>query len=280
MGVVASFIYGRPLPNSGRHLYMADHHNTQDKLEFLCCPEVSGCNIRLFDEGNHRGGDLKYTVRRSVSYSPSVPRFVVEVREKGIPRPAVVGRMEKLDTILRAKSGEFLSIQLWKIVCSGLQWTDRRKRRVMPSDSDAFVMHVAIANQAKIDFMDDTDDIVLALETERWSQCLSTDNPSITVNKTTSKTAARLNTIKVNSNNQKVCTAKQQNFDLFEDDIRPYLGIQLEKSVVDDDDSDSEDMVATHSLNSDSVALVMLCLAWSSGTMPLSSPVSNFVLIA
>ena len=140
MGVVASFIYGRPLPNSGRHLYMADHHNTQDKLEVLCCPEVSGCNIRLFDEGSHRGGPLKYTIRRSVSYSPSVPRFVMEVREKGIPRPAVVGRMEKLDTILRAKSGEFLSIQLWKIVCSGLQWTDKRKRRVMPSDSDAFVM--------------------------------------------------------------------------------------------------------------------------------------------
>ena len=137
-------------------------------------------------------------------------------------------------------------------------------------------MHVAIANQAKIDFKEDTEDIVLDLGTERWSQCLSTDNPTITVNKTTSKTAATLSTIKVYSNNQKVCTAKQQNFDLLEDDIRPYLGIQLEKAVVDDDDSDSEqDMVATHSLNSDSVALVMLCLAWSSGTMPLSSPVSN-----
>eukprot|EP00439_Symbiodinium_sp_Y106_P039652 s3096_g4.t2 len=272
MGAVASFMYGRPLPDSGRHLYFSERLYL-GWLELLCCPEVAGCNVRNYVEGDHRGGSLQYTVLRSVSYSPYVPRFVMEIRNKTMPRPAVVGRMEKLDTVVRAKSGEFLSIQLWKMVCNGLQWTDKRKRRVLPSDSDSFVMHVAIATQAKIDFVEDEEDENLDNRSERWVQTISTDNPALSIwnKKTMQGSPGALCEIKLSYEGQNVGTAKQKIFDSGEDHRRPFLGIQLDRNTIQEKaglhGEVDQDTVAEHTLNTDSVALVLLCLAWSHRTM-------------
>mmetsp|Transcript_52639 Transcript_52639/g.125985 ORF Transcript_52639/g.125985 Transcript_52639/m.125985 type:complete len:357 (-) Transcript_52639:30-1100(-) len=275
MGAVTSFMYGRPLPDSGRHLYFSERLYL-GWLELLCCPEVAGCNVRSYMEGDHRGGSLQYTVLRSVSYSPYVPRFVMEIRNKTMPRPAVVGRMEKLDTVVRAKSGEFLSIQLWKMVCNGLQWTDKRKRRVLPSDSDSFVMHVAIATQAKIDFDEgEAENDNLDSRSERWVQTISTDNPALSIwnKKTMQSSHGALCEIKLSYEGQNVGTAKQKVFESGEGHRRPFLGVQLDRSTIEekaglhgDVDVDQE-TVAEHVLNTDSVALVLLCLAWSHRTM-------------
>ncbi|OLP95056.1 hypothetical protein AK812_SmicGene22852 [Symbiodinium microadriaticum] len=197
-----------------------------------------------------------------------VPRFVMEIRNKTMPRPAVVG----VDLV----PSWFLSIQLWKMVCNGLQWTDKRKRRVLPSDSDSFVMHVAIATQAKIDFDEgEAENDNLDSRSERWVQTISTDNPALSIwnKKTMQGSPGALCEIKLSYEGQNVGTAKQKVFESGEGHRRPFLGVQLDRSTIEekaglhgDVDVDQE-TVAEHVLNTDSVALVLLCLAWSHRTM-------------
>jgi len=244
--------------------------------ELLCCPEVSGCSVRKYAEDDPTGGPVEYTVMRSVSYSPYVPRFVLELRSRKIPRPAIVGRLEKLDTIFRAKTGEFLCIHLWKLVVNGLQWTNSRRRSVMSSEGDMLVQHVGIVTQAKIDF-DHPSDIewILKPESERWIQTVSTDHPMLAVqsrSRGAQSSASDLVAIRLKYDGELVGTAKQQKFVNSEEDLRSYLGVQMDVAKLQEkatEGGEAEEAVR-HALTTEGLMLLLISLAWSHSTLMLS----------
>ncbi|CAJ1333269.1 unnamed protein product [Effrenium voratum] len=276
---VKSLCRGRSLPRHGRGVYFSERLYL-GWLEMICCPEVSGCNIRTYDDRDPYGGNVEYTIMRSISYSPYVPRFVMEVRDPTIPRPAVVGRLEKLDTVLRAKTGEFLCVNLWKFIVNGLTWTNSSHRGVMASDHDAFVLHMAVSTQAKIDFDRPSDvEWVLNRDTERWVQTISTDNNKISIwcKKTMQKSLHDMQELQFSYEGQTVGTAKQQNFgEVGAKGFRPYLGVQLDAKTLEEkleknQERFAEDAdVVPHLLTTESVAMVLISLAWSHNTLATS----------
>ncbi|CAK9081035.1 unnamed protein product [Durusdinium trenchii] len=267
--------FSRKLPHQDFRLYFSERLFFGWE-ELLCCPEVAGCSIRKYAEDDAYGGQVEYTVMRSVSYSPYVPRFVMEVRKRSIPRPAVVGRLEKLDTIFRAKTGEFLCVNLWKLVVNGLQWSGS-KRSVIASESDMFVHHIGIVTQAKIDF-DHPSDIewILKPESERWVQSISSDHPMLAIQSRTKgkcDTPHDLTELRMKYDGILVGTVKQQKFVNSDEDLRSYLGVQMDLNklkekvgmVLEDEDA------IEHRLPTEGLVMMLMCLAWSQSTLMTSS---------
>eukprot|EP00435_Cladocopium_sp_Y103_P022483 s1831_g5.t1 len=267
--------WSRKLPYQDFRIYFSDRLILGWE-ELLCCPEVSGCSIRKYSEDDPTGGPVEYTVMRSVSYSPYVPRFVLELRSRNIPRPAIVGRLEKLDTIFRAKTGEFLCIHLWKLVVNGLQWTNSKRRSVMSSEGDMLVQHVGIVTQAKIDF-DHPSDIewILKPESERWMQTVSTDHPMLAIqsrNRGPQSTPSDLVAIRLKYDGELVGTAKQQKFVNSEEDLRSYLGVQMDVLKLQDKATEGgeDEEVVKHALTTEGLMVMLISLAWSQSTLMLS----------
>eukprot|EP00434_Breviolum_minutum_P001020 symbB.v1.2.000894.t1/scaffold27.1/size414596/2 len=260
--------FSRKLPFQDFRVYFSDRL-VLGWEEFLCCPEVAGCGIRRYSEDDPTGGPVEYTVMRSVSYSPYVPRFVMEVRNRHIPRPAIVGRLEKLDTIFRAKTGEFLCVHLWKLVVNGLQWSNAKKRSVISSEGDMLVQHVGIVTQAKIDFDHPTDvEWILRPESERWVQTISTDHPLLAVaprNRGVHRSVTELSAIRMKMDGNLVGTAMQQKFVESDEDLRSYLGVQMDLQKLEEraaEGVEDEDMVK-HSFTTEGLLMMLVCLAWS-----------------
>jgi len=267
--------FSRKLPFQDFRVYFSDRL-VLGWEEFLCCPEVAGCGIRRYSEDDPTGGPVEYTVMRSVSYSPYVPRFVMEVRKRHIPRPAIVGRLEKLDTIFRAKTGEFLCVHLWKLVVNGLQWSNAKKRSVISSEGDMLVQHVGIVTQAKIDFDHPTDvEWILRPESERWVQTVSTDHPLLAVaprNRGVHRNVTELSAIRMKFDGNLVGTAMQQKFVESDEDLRSYLGVQMDLQKLEEraaEGVEDEDMVK-HSFTTEGLLMMLVCLAWSKSTLMVS----------
>eukprot|EP00438_Fugacium_kawagutii_P020572 Skav226935 [mRNA] locus=scaffold965:123458:148409:- [translate_table: standard] len=208
--------------------------------ELLCCPEVAGCSIRKYNEDDPTGGPIEYTVMRSVSYSPYVPRFVMELNHRSVPRPAIVGRLEKLDTIFRAKTGESRA-QQEVLVCPPLETGGERlavdeqpKERcdVLCRESDMLVQHVAIVTQAKIPFEHPTEyEWTLKPEDEMWVQTISTDHRDLSIQmkeRGMQHSYLNIHAIKLKYAGDLIATAKEQNFTNTEEDLRSYLGVQMD----------------------------------------------------
>jgi len=275
--------------------------------ELLCCPSVMGCTVVNFESGNPRGGEAQYKIKMRLSHSEHIPRYQLHVVQYGKTKQWIVGHMEKTETHLRAKPGEFIRVQVWKLTSNSMVWEHRRsalqrnnqlcmtavKPRPTPSASDMIMMGMTIATQAKLDQHSSSTAAKTKFDpsTERWVQTICVDNgayklmvePSKNPDKQ-HKNMKQMNAVRVLYRGKKVCIARKQRFAGALGKVeQPYLGVQIKPTdrqepaemsgAVDDETAMLSSLLDTHGL-----MLLLLCLAWSEETMsPQQDMTDRFV---
>lgn len=263
-------------------------------FELLCCPTAMGCTILLFEPRNADGGEPKYEVKLRLSHSEYVPRYQLHVVKDRKIMPWIVGHMEKRETHLRAKPGEFVRVQIWNLTCNSMVMEKRRsarqrksrpcmravKERPTPSAIDMQTRGMSIAVQAKMDLEADGDDAEEAARfdpaTERWVQMIGVDTSLYKIsieparggeNHTSMKS---MSVMRILYKGQKVCVARKQRFAGALGRVeQPFLGVQIkppepaEQVPTDESQPDSLQLL----LDTNSLMLLLMCLAWSEETM-------------
>jgi len=255
-----------------------------------------GCTIVNFEQHTANGGEAQYRIKMRLSHSEHVPRYQLHVVHLGKTTQWIVGHMEKTETHLRAKPGEFVRVQVWKLTCNSMVWEQRRsalhrqsnpcigavKSRPTPSASDMLMMGMTIATQGKrkVD-VQETGGLMDDDETERWVQTIGVDNKAYKLTVEPAKTLDKqhrsmksMNVMRVLYRGKKVCTARKQRFAGALGKVeQPYLGVQIkpsEKKTDHDADADGDGggmSVLQSLLDTHGLMLLLLCLAWSEETM-------------
>mmetsp|Transcript_25516 Transcript_25516/g.58919 ORF Transcript_25516/g.58919 Transcript_25516/m.58919 type:complete len:468 (+) Transcript_25516:101-1504(+) len=160
-------------------------------IELLCCPAAMGCTILNFKPSKKGGGDPHYRVKLRLSHNEHVPRYQVHMVKHGKTKQWIVGHLEKTQTHLRTKPGEFMRVQVWKIVCNAMTFpaTDekdmgksllRGSKKPQPSAVDMKVMNMIAVLQGKMVVTDkgETGEPTPVPGTEIFSHTLSVDDPA------------------------------------------------------------------------------------------------------
>lgn len=273
--------------------------------ELLCCPEASGCAIRLFHEKSRIGGEVLYYVSKRLSYSQYVPRYEIEVIQPGLRRPSVVCRLEKEETVLRAKFGEFMRLVIWHFKASRLDWEDtvKKKGKTKRSVESMKELRMAISLQAKIDHLveDGVELTELDEETARWNTKFSFNDPKYDarvvaparihneiLGRERHGTMSSMNQLTISVNNAVTGTAKTQSFAraMAAEETQPYLGVQINMTAAQmqepeehDDGEQREVAHVEHALSLEGLTVLAIALAWSESTMapPVQDLTPNFV---
>eukprot|EP00930_Biecheleria_cincta_P018914 TRINITY_DN14584_c0_g1_i1.p1 TRINITY_DN14584_c0_g1~~TRINITY_DN14584_c0_g1_i1.p1 ORF type:complete len:370 (+),score=32.23 TRINITY_DN14584_c0_g1_i1:25-1134(+) len=227
MGATWARLTDRSLPANRSELYFHENPISDDCKKLLCCPTAVGCVVREYDPKDPAGGRPVYSVSRSNSYSEFVPRY--EIRALGIKGASLVGVLDKEETHLRTKLGEYICMQLWKIKHNDLVM--RHHGKAYPHDSRS--LHVVIAKQAKIDIThNEYQDVLIHTETERWVETFSTDLPGLAARLPNElyKTAQEMDKLSLYWQRGRVGVAKKQGFAGAiggRQYGRPYIGLEL-----------------------------------------------------
>jgi len=301
MGVVSSKCKGLHqrlgwggLPDTERGTYFNDKL-MMGWIELLCCPSTMGCTVVKFEHKNPRGGEPKYKIKLRLSHSEHVPRYQLHVVKNRTTKQWIVGHMEKTETHLRAKPGEFIRVQVWKMTCNAMKMELRRsalqrkshlcmsavKPRPTPSASDMLMMGMTIATQAKLDKDPQTGNYIK--KSERWVQTIGVNNHSykLTVEPLRSakekehKEMKTMNVMRILFRGKKVCIARKQRFAGALGKVeQPYLGVQIKPSDPNDvavnrmkSEEEEDHMFKDSLLDTHGLMLLLLCLAWSEETM-------------
>eukprot|EP00929_Paragymnodinium_shiwhaense_P074022 TRINITY_DN37850_c0_g1_i1.p1 TRINITY_DN37850_c0_g1~~TRINITY_DN37850_c0_g1_i1.p1 ORF type:complete len:381 (+),score=70.74 TRINITY_DN37850_c0_g1_i1:121-1263(+) len=273
--------------------------------ELLCCPEPMGCTVRLFEPKNETGGEARYNVQMRLSHSENVPRYQVHITRSGRMKQWIVGHLEKTETHLRGKPGEFIRVQVWKLCSNSLHIEQRRsalqrtsypgmnavKRRATPSASDMRQMGMVIVTQASMDLekgLSVDEPLRLDKSTEKWVQTIAVDDKAYKVQVDPPHSGGHyrslksINSLKIMHKGKKVCLAKKQRFaGAIGKMEHPFLGVQLkpsEKTIEQDEEDDEENLMKESLLDTDGLMLLLICMAWSEETMSDQSDMTaNFV---
>lgn len=304
MGNALAWLGEQPVPDTARGTYFNEELNSS-WTEVLCCPCATGCLAKHFDSKHSFGGEARYKVKLRLSHNEHVPRYQVHVVDKGTTKQWVVGHLEKTETHLRAKPGEFIRVQVWKITCSMVEMEHRRsalhrtggvcgsavKLRPTPSSKEMQMMAMTIATQAKRDQGEpDVSGAVRYDETtERWVQTITVDNPAYRLvleppqnEEQQHALMESMNVLRVTHRGEKVAVARKQRFaGALGKVCQPYLGVQIKPSQdgprngsVDHDDLKTKMLLQ----DPGELMLMLLCLAWSEETMsPTSDLTDRFV---
>jgi len=265
--------------------------------ELLCCPSAMGCVIVSFKPGDPSGGQAEYKIKLRLSHSEHVPRYQLHVVYQGKTRQWIVGHMEKTETHLRAKPGEFIRAQVWKITCNSWVYEKRRsalhrkgalcfsavKERPTPTAEKMEQMGMTIATQAKntsIGWEAAERKSERGRGDERWIQPigvssknykLSIEPPS--VNDKFHGNVEDINVLRILYQGKKVCVARKQRFaGTLGKVCRPYLGVQIKPSKFEKSDAEKLDeqeggLEGKSLLDTHELMLLLMCLAWSEETM-------------
>lgn len=265
--------------------------------ELLCCPSAMGCVIVSFKPGDPSGGQAEYKIKLRLSHSEHVPRFQLHVVYQGKTRQWIVGHMEKTETHLRAKPGEFIRAQVWKVTCNSWVYEKRRsalhrksalcysavKERPTPTADKMEQMGMTITTQA-INSSAGSAQAVASRSTssrdseERWIQTVGVSSKnyklSIQPPSVSEKFHSHLEDISVLRilyQGKKVCVARKQRFaGTLGKVCRPYLGVQIKPSKVekkDEEEEDADGLEGKSLLDTQELILLLMCLAWSEETM-------------
>lgn len=274
--------------------------------DLLCCPRPATCIVNHFEADNHSGGEPKYKIRMSLSHSEHVPRYQVHLVMDGAAKYMTVGHMEKIETHLRSKPGEFIRVQVWKLTCNSMVWESRRsalerrnrpcrnavRSRPTPSTTDMLMMGMTIATQAKVE-CNWSAGHKHEHPVERWVQKVGIDNREYKMKveayhgtqgyelRDIAKTIKDLSVLKIyefsDGAQKRVCTARKQRFGGTLGCVeQPYLGVQIkkEKNSHIREGKDEEDIAETKAddslasmLNTRGLMLLLMCLAWSEDTL-------------
>jgi len=261
--------------------------------ELLCCPSAMGSVIVSFKPGDPSGGQAEYKIKLRLSHSEHVPRFQLHVVYQGKTRQWIVGHMEKTETHLRAKPGEFVRVQVWKVTCNSWVYEKRRsalhrksalcysavKERPTPTADKMEQMGMTIATQAKnsIGQPDEAASRTAKID-ERWVQTIgvSSNNYKLSVeppasNEKHHRNLEDISVLRILYQGKKVCVARKQRFaGTLGKVCRPYLGVQIKPSkferagaeAVEQEGLEGKSLLDTHEL-----MLLLMCLAWSEETM-------------
>mmetsp|Transcript_19326 Transcript_19326/g.53062 ORF Transcript_19326/g.53062 Transcript_19326/m.53062 type:complete len:363 (-) Transcript_19326:178-1266(-) len=269
-------------------------------LEILCCPTAVGATVLRFDPKDPRGGETIYRLKTQVSYSEHVPRYVLYVVQGGRDQRVMVGSLEKTETHLRAKPGEFVRVQVWQVTSNSIskpqrvsssrqnRWNpcgDDRTDRPIPS-ADTLTMGVTIVTQAKMQPFQLRTPGPLRFDpsTERWVQTIGVDDPNYEVaveplgrqrlRPCLRRDIRQMNNLVIrhrstNGTFKEVCAAKKQRFGgVLGKQERPFLGVKINvpsEEAVEDDSDDSA--IFRSVLSAHGRLLLALCLAWCEETL-------------
>lgn len=277
--------------------------------ELLCCPSAMGCTVVNFEPKNPNGGEAQYKIKMRLSHSEHVPRYQLHVVSGGATRQWIVGHMEKTETHLRAKPGEFIRAQVWKLTCNSMVWERRRsslqrkdqlcmsavKVRATPSATDMLMMGMTIVTQAKLERMpkrNESDPPAFDYSQERWVQSIGVDNREYKVNVEPPRVVGStdrlhrneksMTVMRVLHRGKKTCVARKQRFAGALGKVeQPFLGVQIKPSIgPPQTESDSDDGVGVLQslLDTRGLMLLLISLAWSEETMtPQTDMSSRFV---
>lgn len=262
--------------------------------ELLCCPSAMGSSIVSFKPGDPSGGQAEYKIKLRLSHSEHVPRFQLHVVYQGKTRQWIVGHMEKTETHLRAKEGEFIRVQVWKVTCNSWVYERRRsalhrksalcysavKERPTPTAEKMEQMGMTIATQAKNPSIGTQEAEAKSKGTagdERWVQTIgvSSKNYKLSVeppqgNERHHRSLEDINVLRILYHGKKVCVARKQRFaGTLGKVCRPYLGVQIKPSKVNEGTEDEENagLEGKSLLDTHELMLLLMCLAWSEETM-------------
>mmetsp|Transcript_31664 Transcript_31664/g.73955 ORF Transcript_31664/g.73955 Transcript_31664/m.73955 type:complete len:492 (-) Transcript_31664:46-1521(-) len=184
---------GPSIPDQDRATYFHEQL-VMGWMELLCTPSAMGCVVLNFKPGDRKGGAVHYRVKLRLSHNENVPRYQVHMVQNNRTKEWIVGHLEKMQTHLRTKPGEFMRVQVWKIICNSMvfpktsdanakekTWLGARTRtRPKPSASDMKMITVIICLQAKMkmEFDQELGEEVPVQGSERWSQTISVNDPS------------------------------------------------------------------------------------------------------
>lgn len=273
-------------------------------IELLACPSAMGCTVVNFQPKNPNGGEAEYKIKMRLSHSEHVPRYQLHVVVDGKTRQWIVGHMEKTETHLRAKPGEFVRVQVWKLTCNSMVMEPRRsalqrksqpcmsavRNRPTPSASDMQMMGMTIATQAKLDPLvsrskKDNEPVKFDLKSERWVQTIAVDNRAYKLNVEPPRQLEKqrgghhhpsmksMNVLRILYRGKKVCVARKQRFAGALGKVeQPYLGVQIKpsetaenKAKAGGEDERGDRLKAL--LDVHGLMLLLMCLAWSEETM-------------
>lgn len=267
--------------------------------ELLCCPSAMGCVIVSFKPGDPSGGQAEYKIKLRLSHSEHVPRFQLHVVYQGKTRQWIVGHMEKTETHLRAKEGEFIRVQVWKVTCNSWVYERRRsalhrksalcysavKERPTPTAEKMEQMGMTIATQAKnpnIAAGHASSEGAASSESkadERWVQTIgvSSKNYKLSVelpqsNEKHHRNLEDISVLRILYQGKKVCVARKQRFaGTLGKVCRPYLGVQIKPSKLSEksgtEAEEQEGLEGKSLLDTHELMLLLMCLAWSEETM-------------
>jgi len=261
--------------------------------ELLCCPSAMGCVIVSFRPGDPSGGQAEYKIKLRLSHSEHVPRFQLHVVYQGKTRQWIVGHMEKTETHLRAKPGEFIRAQVWKVTCNSWVYEKRRsalhrksalcysavKERPTPTAEKMEQMGMTIATQAKNSLSEGVGETKMRKGSdERWIQTVgvSSKNYKLSIelpakNEKFHAQVEDINVLRILYQGKKVCVARKQRFaGTLGKVCRPYLGVQIKPSKFERSDKEADDpdsLEGKSLLDTHELMLLLMCLAWSEETM-------------
>lgn len=221
--------------------------------EALCCPSAMGCTLTKFEVDHPSGGHVAYKLKPILSHCEHVPRYQVS-----LSNGRVVGNMEKSETHLRTKLGEFIRVQVWKLSSNSLHHPEEKMEQ----------MGMTIATQAcqKANEKD-----------ARWYQLIGVSHRDYQISieprspeERFHKNLEDMNVLRILYKGKKLCSARKQRFAGCLGKIcRPYLGVQIKPFQVDtaDEDEDLMDFRRKSWLCTPEIMLLLICLAWSEETM-------------
>merc|ERR1712094_144396 len=146
--------------------------------------------------------------------------------------------MEKTETHLRGKPGEFVRAQVWKITCNSWVYEKRRsalhrksalcysavKERPTPTAEDMEQMGMTIARQAKKDGSEEKWVENIGVSSKNYK--LSIEPPA--ANEKHHKNFEDMSVLRILYQGKKVCMARKQRFaGTLGRVCRPYLGVQI-----------------------------------------------------
>lgn len=177
-------------PEKQRKQYFYGKPRPETWPELLCCPGLYGTNILDFDPASINGGTTRYQLKPRISHCEEVPRYQLYLQENR--EHQLVGHMEKSESHLRAKPGEFLRVQVWHISANTLTTEKRRSPhgyahlclgiRELPTPTttgmEKVTMVIAVQGKMKRSTIGTTGQILVDREGEAWKTTISVDHGS------------------------------------------------------------------------------------------------------
>lgn len=223
--------------------------------ELLCIPTPLGCIVRQFSATARGGGRALYRISKCMSYCPNVLRY--EVEALGVPRPAVVGVLDREEVHMRAKTGEFIRIASWKVTSRKLEWKNEHLHRQGVRATSSEPLRIVIATQGHMR----VDGGVPIPETMKFREFFTDGNPdsSCSMGRSNPKKLEDLDLMEFSLRGKKSGNAKKSVHP--GTGGRPYLGFQLTPSDV------AMPQGMEHLLDHERLIMFLTLLCWSESTM-------------